>query len=273
MNHGVWLRTDETTTASSLIDQAVSAEAAGWDGVFVSDSLPFAEFPDPWVLLAGMATRTDDITLGTWLVPVPRRQPYQIAMEVATLDRLADGRVLMGCGLGNDPDYPAYGTPYDLPTLGDRFDEALAVITDLWTGEPIDFDGDHFSLDGAEVHPTPVQEPRVPLLMGAWWPNKKPFHRGARYDGIMPFMASLTSDETGPHGEEPTGTPEEEVRDMMAYYHDVSDDPGEVLLPMIPTDTPGEYLDTCEELGVTWVLTTDVVGDGAAEELSKGPPG
>lgn len=273
MNHGVWLRGDDDTGATDLIGQAVAAEAAGWDGVFVSDSLPYTEFPDPWVLLAGMATRTEAVTLGTWLVPVPRRQPYQVALEVATLDRLSKGRVLMGCGLGNDPDYPAYGTPYDLPTLGKRFDEALDVITDLWAGEPVTFDGEFFSLEAAEVHPTPVQEPHPPLLMGAWWPNKKPFHRGARYDGIMPFMASLTSDETGPHGEEPTGSPIEEVRAMMDYYNGITDDPGEVLLPMIPTDTPGEYIETCEGLGATWILTTDIVGAHAEAAIRDGPPG
>ena len=195
MNHGVWLRTDEATASTDLIEQAVAVEEAGWDGVFVSDSLPFAEFPDPWVLLAGMASRTDHITLGTWLVPIPRRQPYQVAQDGATLDRLSDGRVLMGCGLGNEPDYPAYGTPYDLPALGDRLDEALTVITGLWEGTPYSFDGEYFTMDEAEVYPTPVQSPRIPLLMGAWWPNKKPLHRGSRYDGIMPFMASLTSEE------------------------------------------------------------------------------
>lgn len=272
MLHGVWLRCDEATDPADLIDQAIAAEEAGWDGVFVSDSFPFQEFPDPMVTLGGMATNTEELTLGTWVVPVPRRQPAQFAMEVATLDRLADGRLLVGCGLGNDPDYPAFGAPYDPPKLANRFDEALEVITGLWTDAPLTYSGDHFTLDEAEVHPTPVQEPRVPLLMGAWWPNKKPFHRGARWDGIMPFMASLTADEIGPHGEEPTGSPEEEVREMLSYYHEIADDPGDILIPMVPTDDQQSFLELCNDLGVTWLLTTDVVGPDATTELREGPP-
>ena len=53
----------------------------------------------------------------------------------------------------------------------------------------------------------------------------------------------------------------------MAYYHSITDEPGEVVLPMIPTDTPGEYFDLCEDLGATWVLTTDIVGSGAEAEI------
>jgi len=274
MNHGLWLQRQGDMGVGDLVESAVLAEANGWDGVFVSDSLPFAEFPDPWVTLAGVAARTDEITLGTWVVPVPRRQPWQFAQEVATLDHLADGRLLAGVGLGNDPDYDAFGTPYDPPTLGDRFDEALAVITGLWRGEPFSYDGDHFTLDDAEVEPTPLQEDGVPLLAAGWWPNKKPFHRGARLDGIVPYFASLTGEETGPHGEEPSGSPAEEIRAALAYYHDIADDPGEVVVPLIPSMDDAECASLCDEAGATWVLKMDVGDDRDAvrSTIRAGPP-
>ena len=275
MNHGLWLRNTGGTSADDLVELGVEAEAAGWDGVFVSDSLPYESYPDPWVLLAGLASRTDDVRLGTWVVPVPRREPWQIAQEVATLDRLSGGRVVLGVGLGNADDYDAYGTPYDPPVLGERFDEALEVVAELWSGDPIDHDGEHFTLEGAEVQPTPVQEPRVPILAGCWWPNKKPLHRGARWDGIMPFWVSLTADEAGPHGEEATGSPEEELRAVVEYYRSITDDPGDIVVPTVPTDDPAAYVETCESLGVTWVLATDV--DPATDEgrarVEAGPPG
>ena len=275
MNHGLWLYDTGSLGPTQLVDLGVAAEEAGWDGVFVSDSLPFAEYPDPWVLLAGIAARTGEIRLGTWVVPVPRRQPWQLAQEVATLDRLSDGRVLMGVGLGNDPDYEAYGRPYDTRKLGARFDEALDVVTGLWSGEPFSYDGTHFELEDAEVQPTPVQQPRVPILAGAWWPNEKPFRRGARWDGIMPYFPSLTGEETGPHGEVPSGSPMEEVREAVAYYHDIADDPGDVLLPTIPSVDDDEYADVCEDLGATWVLTTDLDGEyeDARQTVREGPPG
>lgn len=274
MNQGLWLRIDDETDTSRLVDWAIEAEEAGWDGVFVSDSLPFVEFPDPWVVLAGIATRTEEITLGTWVVPIPRRQPWQVAQDVATLDRLSDGRMLIGAGLGNDPDYTAFGSPYDPPELGRKFDESLDIITGLWDGDPFSYDGEHFTLEAAEVYPTPVQEPRVPILAGCWWPNKKPFHRGARWDGIMPYFPSLTGDETGPHGEEASGAPEDEVRAALEYYHEIADDPGEILVPTVPTMDIGAYVDLCTDLGATWVLTTDI-GDGVREiedTIRSGPP-
>lgn len=274
MNHGFWLTDGTTENTQELVDLAVEAEEAGWDGVFVSDSLPFAEFPDPWVLLAGIAARTDSIRLGTWVVPIPRRQPWQFAQEVATLDRLADGRLIVGAGLGNDPDYDAFGTPYDPPRLGDRFDEALEIIDRLWAGGPVDYHGDHFTLEDAEVHPTPQQEPRVPLLMGAWWPNKKPLQRGAEWDGIMPFFASLTGDGTGPHGEMATADPADEARELLEYYLDIADDPGEILLPSVPVDDEAAFLEEMADLGVTWALSTDL-GEDVAEmraTIRDGPP-
>lgn len=274
MKHGLWLTNGDSTGTSRLVEFAVAAEEAGWDGVFVSDSLPFSEYPDPWVLLAGMASRTEDIRLGTWVVPVPRRQPWQIANEVATLDQLSNGRMILGAGLGNDTEYEAFGRPYDPPELGDRFDEALDVITGLWEGEPFSYDGDHFTLEDADVQPTPVQEPRVPILLGCWWPNKKPFHRGARWDGIMPYWPSLTGDGTGPNGEAATGSLEEEVRDILEYYHGITDDPGEILLPNVSSGNASEYVDTCEELGATWLLTTDfdTSEDDTEERIRDGPP-
>lgn len=275
MNHGLWLWNSGEVEVAELVELGVAAEAAGWDGVFVSDSLPYDSYPDPWVVLAGVASRTDEVRLGTWVVPVPRREPWQVAQDVATLDRLSGGRVIVGAGLGNADDYDAYGTPSDPPSLGDRLDESLEVIDALWTGDPVDHDGEHFTLAGAEVHPTPVQEPRVPVLAGCWWPNKKPLHRGARWDGIMPFWVSLTDADAGPRGEEATGSPEEELRAVVEYYHSITDDPGEVLVPTVPTDDPEGYVETCAALGVTWVLATDVdpgTDEGRAR-IREGPPG
>jgi alkanesulfonate monooxygenase SsuD/methylene tetrahydromethanopterin reductase-like flavin-dependent oxidoreductase (luciferase family) len=271
MQHGLWLTNGDDIL--ELVERAVAAEDAGWDGVFVSDSLPHSVYPDPWVLLASIAARTEEIRLGTWVVPVPRRQPWQVAQEVATLDRLSDGRVILGAGLGNDDEYEAFGRPYEPRTLGDRFDEALDVIDGLWTGDPFSYDGDHFTLADAEVGPTPVQQPRVPILLGCWWPNKKPLHRGARWDGIMPFWPSLTGDGRGPNGEEATGSPEE-VRAILEYYHGITDDPGEILLPNVPSKDAPEYVDICRELGATWLLTTDIdaSSDDADRRIREGPP-
>ena len=274
MRHGLWVKNDDGAGVERVVDLAVAAEDAGWDGVFVSDSLPFEQYPDPWVLLAAVAARTDEVTLGTWVVPVPRRQPWQLASEVATLDQLSGGRLLLGVGLGNDDDYVAYGTPYEPPALASRLDEALEVVDALWSGEPVDHDGEHFHLEEAVVVPTPVQAPRVPVLAGCWWPNRAPVRRGARWDGIMPWLTALSGGE-GPHGETSTGGPMEELEACLDYYAEVADEPGEVVVPRPPDVDADEVVGLTEPLGGTWLLELglDASADDALETVRAGPPG
>jgi alkanesulfonate monooxygenase SsuD/methylene tetrahydromethanopterin reductase-like flavin-dependent oxidoreductase (luciferase family) len=274
MQHAVWLTAGEGIDAAEMVELGTLAEQAGWDGVFVSDSLPSADYPDPWVVLAGVAARTEDVTLGTWVTPLPRRQPWQVASEVATLDRLSGGRVMLGAGIGNEEDYAAYGQSFTARERGDRLDETLDVVTGLWTGEPFTYDGEHFQLENAEVHPTPLQQPRVPILVGCWWPNEKPIRRGARWDGIVPFFPSLVESGAGPHGERETGTPEEEVREALACYREHADAGGEVVLPSFPAEDPAAFAAEAAEMGVTWMLETAPGTSRAAVErtIREGPP-
>ena len=86
---------------------AYEAEMAGWDGVFIPDCIcidsesdPMMPGFDPWVVLAAMAMRTERVRLGTMLTPVSRRRPWKLAREVATLDQLSNGRIILPVGLG-----------------------------------------------------------------------------------------------------------------------------------------------------------------------------
>lgn len=277
VNHGIVIGNEPYMEgdSSSLVEHAVAAEAAGWDGVFMGDHLVNTEWADqpkaafdPWMTLAGIATRTDDITLGTWVTTLPRRQPWQLARNLATLDHLSDGRVTLGAGLGGKSLYTTFGEPWEPKRLGQKYDEALDVITGLWTGEPFSYDGEHFTIDDAVMLPTPVQEPRIPIVMGCWWPNKKPFARGADYDGVMPNFPSLFG--RGDHGtREGSGTPAAEVREMMEFYHAVDDDPGEIVLPIDPVGGSQEYVETCKEMGATWLLTTHAEAIYSADETTR----
>ncbi|MFW6153451.1 MAG: LLM class flavin-dependent oxidoreductase [Halobacteriota archaeon] len=212
LKHGIVLPNWEVDgDTERLVEYAVAAEAAGWDGVFLADHLAMSgedgppPFPDPWITLAGIAARTEKLRLVSWVTPIPRRQPWQVARDLATLDRLSDGRVILGTGLGRAFDYTTFGTPYEPKLLGRRYDEALDVITGLWTGEPFSYEGEHFTVDEAVMQPRPVQEPRIPIIVGGLWPNKQPFHRGARWDGMIPHYRGdgiipaegLDPDETG----------------------------------------------------------------------------
>ncbi len=279
--HGLYLQNchvylDDLATPGNVVEYAVAADEAGWDGVFLADGL-YPEFPsiDPWITLSGIATRTSDVALGTWITPVPRRPPWQLAHDLATLDHLSNGRVILGAGLGTEGNYTTFGEEWDPSRIGRKYDEALEVITGLWEGEPFDYDGEFYTLEGAELPYSPVQEPRIPVLLGGWWPNKKPFRRGAEWDGIMPNAPSFYGSE-GEQGEPVTGTIEEEVTAMLEYYRSHTDEPGEILLPIDLPEAPEDFPDTCRDLGVTWFLTSNLLdGDSHEENLARireGPP-
>ena len=168
------------------------AEQSGWDGFFIWDHLsPEGKHPivDPCVALSVIAARTRRIRIGTAVTPIPRRRPWKLARETVSLDRLSDGRFTLGVGLGEpaDSEYERFGEDGGLRTRAAKLDEGLDVLTGLWSGEPFSYRGEHFRVDGARFLPTPVQRPRIPIWVGGQWPNRPPWRRAARWDGVYPI--------------------------------------------------------------------------------------
>lgn len=186
-----------------LVRMGVEADRSGWDGFFVWDQIRlFADervpLFDPWVLLAAIAVRTERVRIGTLITPVARRRPWKLARETVTLDHLSGGRVILGVGLGYPPDaeFERLGEDPDARVRAAKLDEGLDVLTRLWTGEPVDFDGEHVHVRAMRFDPTPVQRPRIPIWVGGMWPNRAPFRRAARFDGVVPIKV----DEAGMPG-------------------------------------------------------------------------
>jgi alkanesulfonate monooxygenase SsuD/methylene tetrahydromethanopterin reductase-like flavin-dependent oxidoreductase (luciferase family) len=178
------------------------AEAAGWDGAFVWDHIaardPAAPATDPWIALAAIAAATERVRLGALVTPLARRRPWKVARETVALDQLSDGRLIFGVGLGAaaEQEFAAFGEEGDPRVRARKLDEGLEVLTRLWSGSPVDFDGEHLRVHGAEFHPTPVQRPRIPVWVAGRWPNKPPFRRAARWDGVFPIRDGLAPTET-----------------------------------------------------------------------------
>lgn len=282
LKHGLYLQNAPQSlgalaTPATMVEYAVEADRAGWDGVFLADALGGTgqSFIDPWITMSAIAGQTEQIRLGTWITPVPRRQPWQLASNLATLDAIADGRVIFGAGLGAPWNYETTGIGYEPRALGDRYDEALDIITELWHGDEVYYDGDHFQIDGLELATMPVQQPRIPTVMGCWWPNKKPLHRAADWDGLMPVGPSFYGGE-GVQGEQPTGDIIEETEAMLRYYREVAGGSGDVFMPIDVPQAPPAFVDVCRDLDVSWTLAVSRLDAGDHDAnlaaIRSGPP-
>jgi probable F420-dependent oxidoreductase len=168
-----------------VVELAQAAESAGWEALFVWDHLGFAmgmPSGDPWVTLGAVAQATSRLRVGTAVTPLARRRPHVVANEVATLDQLSGGRVTLGVGLGQVPvEFTAFGEPGDARERAGMLDEALEVLAALWSGEPVDHRGRHYTVEGVTLAPLPIQRPRVPVWVGGDSPPA--MRRAARWDG------------------------------------------------------------------------------------------
>jgi alkanesulfonate monooxygenase SsuD/methylene tetrahydromethanopterin reductase-like flavin-dependent oxidoreductase (luciferase family) len=172
---------------------AAEAEAAGFDGVFVWDHVqyraPATHVADAWITLAAMALATERVRIGPLVTPLPRRRPQIVARQATAIDQLSGGRFVLGVGTGRDSarELSAFGEQLDDGTRGAMLDEALDVMSALWSGEEVRHEGAHYLADRVTFHPTPIQRPRVPLWVAGRWPNRRPLRRAGRYDGYFPI--------------------------------------------------------------------------------------
>ena len=196
MRYGVFLPNFGPFGDPRLIgDLAARAEAAGWDGFFIWDHILFSAtdvFPvvDPWVALAVAAVATNRVRLGALMTPLSRRRPWQVARETVSLDHLSGGRLVFGAGLGYPPDadFGLFGEEQADRIRARRLDEGLDLLDRLWTGEQVTFTGQEYRVGPVRFLPTPVQQPRIPVWVAGWWPNRAPFRRAARWDGVVPEL-------------------------------------------------------------------------------------
>ncbi|MGE5222214.1 MAG: LLM class flavin-dependent oxidoreductase [Omnitrophica WOR_2 bacterium] len=199
MKYGIYLPNfGPFGNARYLSELAKEAEEAGWDGFFIWDHIASQriDMVDPWVALAAVAYNTERIRIGTTVTPLPRRRPWKLARETVSIDHLSNGRLVLGVGIGlGEAEWGDLGEEADQKARGAMLDEALDVLTGLWSGEPFSYQGHYYQVKNAHFLPGPVQQPRIPIWVGGFWPNKAPFRRAARWDGIFPLFMNTKSDE------------------------------------------------------------------------------
>jgi probable F420-dependent oxidoreductase len=150
------------------LEEVTRAEELGLDSVWMEEhhSVTNHYWPSPLTVLAGFATRTSRMTLGTDIVVAAFHHPVRLAEDVAMLDVISGGRFVLGIAIGYKPDeFALYGV--DLEKRGARFEEQLAIMQGLWTQEQIQFKGTYYALQG-RLEPKPVQHPHPPVWIGGW---------------------------------------------------------------------------------------------------------
>jgi probable F420-dependent oxidoreductase len=155
--------------AREALAEVDRAEALGLDSVWMEEhhGVRGHYWPSPLVVLAGFATRTSHLLLGTDVVVLPFYDPVRAAEDAAMVDVLSEGRLIFGAAIGYRPDeFALYRTP--LEKRGARFEEALAVIRALWTQDGVTHPGPHYPLREARIEPKPVQRPHPPIWIGGW---------------------------------------------------------------------------------------------------------
>lgn len=256
MKYGLYLPNFGAFADARLLGElARAAEQAGWDGLFLWDHIARAWAPpvvDTWVALTAIALNTRKMCFGPLVTPLPRRRPWKVARETASLDQLSGGRLILGVGTGGlgglTVEWENFGEELDLRTRAEILDEGLEILTGLWSGKSFSYAGKHYQVKDSEFTPVVAQSPRIPIWVAGNWPNKAPFRRAARWDGMFPQVDLKQGDEMI------------QLRDVIHYTQGQRQSAGTFdivystslrgnqTLPL--TERVAQY----KELGITWLL-------------------
>jgi F420-dependent oxidoreductase-like protein len=203
----VFVEPQQGASYSNQLAVAQTAEALGFSAFFRSDhyvAMSGDGLPGPtdsWVTLGGIARETSSIRLGTLVTSATFRHPGPLAVSVAQVDEMSNGRVEFGIGTGwFEREHAAYAIPF--PPLRERFarlTEQLELITGLWTspvGETFDYAGAHYAINDSPALPKPVQRPHPPIIIGGTGANRTPSLAATFADEFNVPFASLDTIKT-----------------------------------------------------------------------------
>ncbi len=171
-----------------LLELAERAAGLGFDSLWVGDSVLARPRHEPLTLLAAVATRVPRVSVGTAVLLPALRNPVLLAHQVATLDQIAEGRLILGVGLATDvpnirAEFAAAGVPFE-KRVG-RLLEGLELARALWTGKPVDWDG-RWKVERGVLGPTPYRAGGPPIWIGGGVPAALE-RAGRHFDGWMPL--------------------------------------------------------------------------------------
>jgi probable F420-dependent oxidoreductase len=197
MKIGVCLPNYGPATAAAAIKRvALAAEEMGYDSLWVTDHIlvpeehqaTFGQVIEALITLGYLAGITKEITLATSIIVLPQRDPILTAKQVAAIDQLADGRLILGVGVGWMAGEFAY-LRTDFHQRGRLMDEWLAVMQTLWREERPAFQGEWIRFNQTVFEPKPVQPGGPPIYVAG--SSEAALCRAARFDGWHPTGMAL----------------------------------------------------------------------------------
>ncbi|MEU5885172.1 TIGR03621 family F420-dependent LLM class oxidoreductase [Spirillospora sp. NPDC047279] len=267
-------------SAREWAEKARRLEESGFDALLVPDHLVGPRFA-PVAAMTAAACATSRLKVGTLVFANDFRHPAVLAKEAATIDVLSGGRLELGLGTGwMAHDYHRAGLTLDPPGVRvDRLTEAIDVMKGLWRGGPFSYEGKHYTLDGLEQEPTPLQRPGPRLMLGGGGPRV--LRLAAREADIVNLTMRVRADGSGPDTSdggldafrrkieivraEAGGREVELGTSILSVGRDHSDAGWSAAAPEAQTDTPqvltGDTAKICddlrrwrEELGLTYFV-------------------
>ena len=157
-----------------------------WTGGHIASRNPG---PEAMASLVRLAALTDRVRVGTSILLLPLYPPAIVAKQLADVDRMTDGRVTLGIGIGGEYAQEFRACQVPISERGRRTDEAIPLIRSLWSGQEISHSGPYYSMDEVKIHPAPVQPGGPPIVVAG---RRVPAMRRAALlgDGWMPYLYS-----------------------------------------------------------------------------------
>lgn len=277
MNFGIYIPNGgDFADPKDVAELARAAERSGWDGFFIWDHLllgPEGTVPaaDVWVELAAVAVATEHIKIGPLIVPLARRRVQVVAKQVVTLDRLSNGRLILGAGLGVECDFARFGESTNLRTRGSALDDSLGILKTWWAGGEVLFDR---GADGVRLVPGPKSPAGIPVWVGGSLPERssRPLKRAVREAGFFPVGPNYS----------PTNPVRSQEYAQLSKRLDMARQEGKLspefdLVVAARSGDGVEAPETYASSGVTWWLESFDSAPGeleaAHETVAEGPGG
>lgn len=152
-------------------EQTKIAEQMGFDAVFFGEHHSFPDYwPSPLLFLASLTRITNRVRLGTSVLVLPLYHPIRLAEDLAMLDHISEGRLIVGLGKGwSLEEFNAFKVPHD--RRDEMFIEYVKLLIELWTSQQTTFHGVHYSVENYTLMPKPRQKPHPPIWLGGHSPS------------------------------------------------------------------------------------------------------